>query len=434
MIANIDGSNPRIFHENINRETNTPPHNQMHVVPTPAESENPFFEAPNPGSAGGSSHTSLVWDATGNGVFYATRFTDRGAQDESTWIIYKLNKIDTNGPPGDEITVRKFSNGGTIDNNGLLSSKGHSSGSHFISVEMTSSPRLMYNVDISQARHNGIWYTGDNSLAGETIAQTKKHAGIAMFNSSATFGWGDWTQFFGGSGYPPLLGRKAGLTSTSIKDWYDDAGAPNFQHGAEAFLSSGGSGGLGPGVRFSTSYFFVPNTNGQYMIGGGSLFKVWTTTPTDGTLSATIVASAIDITPAGGIAHAWKNSILSYDEKSIAYEAEGNIYVVDFPGLDAILAGQKCTNQRALTDNVWLGGYDLPGSTDSFGPKFSADSQKVFYKTNDLTATSSGVSSNWLLQYSYIYPEQVTYDPDMAHPPKYKYWVLRVPVSFPEYT
>ena len=114
----------------------------------------------------------------------------------------------------------------------------------------------------------------------------------------------------------------------------------------------------------------------------------------------------------------------------ITYTDGTDIFIADWPGVAAINAGGTITNIRNLTqwDNT---GTERYNSND---PQFNADDTKIFFKTRYIFDSTNINEYDWLLQYSYINPEQVTYDPDMAHPPTYKYWVLRVPVSFPEYT
>ena len=127
----------------------------------------------------------------------------------------------------------------------------------------------------------------------------------------------------------------------------------------------------------------------------------------------------------------------SWDGTKVAWSDGRDIQIGDFPGMDAIVSENQSappregtvgiTNIRNLTQN---------GPNDkSYSPLFNAADTKVFFITKRTESNEGNVDIlGYDIQYSDVYPEQVTYDPDMAHPPKYKYWVLRVPVSFPEYT
>jgi len=129
--------------------------------------------------------------------------------------------------------------------------------------------------------------------------------------------------------------------------------------------------------------------------------------------------------------NSYGNYNFSNDRTKITYDNGTDIFIADWPGREAIEAGGTITNERNLTqwDNPAPGPWH-----NSHEPQFNADDTKIFFKTKYIPDSTNINESDWFLQYSYINPEQVTYDPDMAHPPTYKYWVLRVPVSFPEYT
>jgi hypothetical protein len=177
---------------------------------------------------------------------------------------------------------------------------------------------------------------------------------------------------------------------------------------------------------------FVYGTSGQYMTGLNT---------DDGFYYLFNISSDNDTTINNGKKRIFENADdasgsalnISHDGTLITFVKDGDIYIGDFPGVAAIVAGTKCSNVRNLTGHAstW-DGAGSPGVV-SYDPVFSNDDRKVFFKTQFREASDAS-KLDWKLQYSDLYPEQATYDPDMAHPPTYKYWVLRVPVSFPEYT
>jgi hypothetical protein len=253
---------------------------------------------------------------------------------------------------------------------------------------------------------------------GVDLQAMDSRGSVPVFVPGTNGEWITWNGWAYNIGPEPLEANgwhPAGIWSWSAydSDWSNSQMHPHLKQGPDP---RGERVDVGGGLEWR-GHFSCPKGDGWMGMHANSLFAATSLDPVTQQIGAEI----------GNIAFSW-------DGTKAAWTNGTDILIGDFPGMDAIVSENQSappregtvgiTNVRALTQNEF--------GSPSFSPLFNADDTKVFFITSK--ASPGPTEPKYDIQYSDVYPEQVTYDPDLAHPPTYKYWVLRVPVSFPEYT
>jgi hypothetical protein len=377
MIANIDGTNVRLLHDaNLTDTGGADPY----LVHTDTSAE-----APNPGAAGGSGHHGVQWGPEKDLLMHSA--LTGGSSVNGIWS----RRLDLTGPPGNEIFCTLSGAHNQITSENFPS---HTPVFKEYS-DFDTSPKLMF-YGVQGAKH-GLAYIDGDTQKGLNIDSNIRFVGESEFDTPGSHSIDDDAGFVvDNSTYIPFAA------------WGSSA----------AFVAS----------RVATSGDATSNTwkfDDNPLPAPLSIWGFRTPIFADG--SPPVV---------GRIA-------FSHDAKQIAFASgvvdnitgllDGDIYIADFPSSDDLHAGVRCSNIRNLTNHgaAWSSG--VTDGVSSGYPTFSNDDKKVFFQTK-FTDKSSSSLNDWKLQYSDLYPEDVEYDSDFSKPPTYKYWVLRVPVSFPEYT
>lgn len=375
MIANIDGTNPRIFHDNMPEAHSGGGH--LRPVATPSD-------APNPGAGSGSSHTGVQWSPDGKHIVFSTLVDAAGSLPRFHMQFAK--RVSLNGPEGDEI--RTASLAGSAGGAGMSLTGPQS----FTSIEPafradSAGGFIQYITPeafttLSEVSGGDPDYTGMEIVLPSGTANYKEHSG----------------------GWPGNFLGEPGGAGTGINGFGPD---PRVNITARYWRSSPA---LGPYMTFQDSV----NTSG---VSTPKRIYIWDVENALGDFFNTNT-NRREVTSYAGPDDETEAQV-SHDGKLIAFVRGGDIWLADFniDNAGAHAGDPLATNERNITQS----------DGTNYAPVFSNDDKKVFFKT----FTSD---SKWKLRYSDAFPEDVEYDSDFSKPPTYKYWVLRVPVSFPEYT